>query len=277
MRICTWNVNSARTRQDRIIALLERHNIDVLLMQETKCRDEQFPHQRFEELGYQIAHFGLNQWNGVAIASRVGLDDVRTQFSNQPGFHKDPEQDQAVEARYISALVGSTEKPEQQVRVASVYVPNGREIDDPHYVYKLSFLEQLRLQLAAEVDETSGTALSVIGGDFNIAPRDEDVWDMAAFEGKTHVTPPEREAFAALQSTGFQEVTRAHTEGEWTYWDYQKLRFQKREGMRIDFQLASPKLAEKVTGSFIDREERKGKGASDHAPVVVDYDVLGDI
>ncbi|KKO82712.1 exodeoxyribonuclease III [Corynebacterium xerosis] len=265
MRICVWNVNSARTRLERMAGLLERHDVDVLAVQETKCRDHQFPAARFEELGYRVAHHGLNQWNGVAIISRVGLDDVVTGFPGQPGFTKDQKVEQLAEARHIAATCGG-------VRVHSVYVPNGREVGDPHYDYKLRFLEALRDAGKASLDDDPAHK-AMIGGDFNIAPRDEDVWDMAFFEGKTHVTPPERAAFEALQEAGFRDVTREHTEDQWTYWDYQQLRFQKRQGMRIDFQLATPALAETVTGAFIDREERKGKGASDHAPVIVDYDV----
>lgn len=265
MRICVWNVNSARTRLERMAGLLERHDVDVLAVQETKCRDHQFPAARFEELGYRVAHHGLNQWNGVAIISRVGLDDVVTGFPGQPGFTKDQKLEQLPEARHIAATCGG-------VRVHSVYVPNGREIGDPHYDYKLRFLEALRDAGKASLDDDPAHK-AMIGGDFNIAPRDEDVWDMAFFEGKTHVTGPERAAFEALQEAGFRDVTRPWTEGQWTYWDYQQLRFQKRQGMRIDFQLATPALAETVTGAFIDREERKGKGASDHAPVIVDYDV----
>lgn len=265
MRICVWNVNSARTRLDRMIGVLQRHDVDVMAVQETKCRDDQFPAAAFEELGYEVAHHGLNQWNGVAILSRVGLSDVVTGFPGQPGFTKDQEAEQLAEARHIAATCNG-------VRVHSVYVPNGREIGDPHYDYKLRFLEALRMDALERLEAEDGH-LAMIGGDFNIAPLDEDVWDMAFFEGKTHVTPPERAAFEALQESGFRDVTRRFTEGEWTYWDYQQLRFQKRQGMRIDFQLASPALAAKATGAFIDREERKGKGASDHAPVIVDYDV----
>ncbi|MEJ6020295.1 exodeoxyribonuclease III [Corynebacterium sp. H113] len=263
MRICVWNVNSARTRVTRMAEVLQRHEIDVMAVQETKCKDNQFPTEVFTDLGYEVAHHGLNQWNGVAILSRVGIDDVTVGFPDQPGFHKDPAEEQALEARHIAATCGG-------VRVHSVYVPNGREIDDPHFTYKLDFLARLRAACIASLDDDPSLK-AMVGGDFNIAPLDEDVWDMAAFEGKTHVTPAERAAFQSLQDTGFKDVTRQFTEGEWTYWDYQKLRFQKRQGMRIDFQLASPALAETTTGAFIDREERKGKGASDHAPVIVDY------
>lgn len=180
MRICVWNVNSARTRLERMAGLLERHDVDVLAVQETKCRDHQFPAARFEELGYRVAHHGLNQWNGVAIISRVGLDDVVTGFPGQPGFTKDQKVEQLAEARHIAATCGG-------VRVHSVYVPNGREVGDPHYDYKLRFLEALRDAGKASLDDDPAHK-AMIGGDFNIAPRDEDVWDMAFFEGKTHVT-----------------------------------------------------------------------------------------
>lgn len=253
MRIVNWNVNSARTRVDRMVDFLQRHNVDVLAVQETKCKDAQFPYERFHDIGYQVAHFGLNQWNGVAIISRVGLEDVQTHFPGQPGFHKDPQKDQALEARAIGALCGG-------VRVWSLYVPNGREITDPHYDYKLRWLFALQLH-AQDVAEPT-----VFLGDFNIAPRDQDVWDMSFFEGKTHVTEPERQAFEALTASGLQIASPL--EG-FSYWDYQAGRFLKNQGMLIDFQLATTDL--KVEKSFIDVDERSGKGASDHAPVIVDY------
>jgi len=257
-------VNSARARIDRIAAFLERQDIDVLAMQETKCKDSQFPQKRFTDMGYEVAHFGLSQWNGVAVVSRVGLTDVETGFPGQPGFHKDPEQDQAVEARALGATCDG-------VRVWSLYVPNGRELDDPHYRYKLDWLAKLR-------DEASGwitrdaAAQVVLAGDWNVAPTDEDVWDPEFFEGRTHTSQPERDAFHAFIDAGFAEVTREHTPGQYTYWDYTQLRFPKKEGMRIDFALCSQPMAARVTGAAIDREERKGKGASDHAPVIVDID-----
>ncbi|MBV7295967.1 exodeoxyribonuclease III [Corynebacterium sp. TAE3-ERU12] len=263
MRLCTWNVNSARTRVERIIGVLQRHDIDVMAIQETKCRDDQFPFQPFIDAGYEVAHHGLNQWNGVAIISRVGLADIERGFAQQPGFSKDPAKEAVVEPRHIAAACGD-------IRIHSVYVPNGRAIDDPHYQYKLNFLAELRAAAASSLADDQ-EAREVIVGDFNIAPRDSDVWDIDFFDGKTHVTQPERDAYNALADAGFTDVTRQFTEGEWTYWDYQQLRFPKGEGMRIDFQLASPALAACATDGFIDREERKGKGASDHAPVIVDY------
>ncbi|QIN29396.1 exodeoxyribonuclease III [Brevibacterium luteolum] len=261
MRIATWNVNSVRARAERIGAWLERSDADVLAIQELKCKDAQMPVAVFEERGYEVAYHGLNQWNGVAIASRVGLADVQLGFENVPGFGDDD----AVEARAINADCGG-------VRVHSLYVPNGRELDHPHYDYKLRWLSALRDDVTAQLAEDPKAKL-VLCGDFNVAPHDEDVWDMEAFAGCTHVSQPERDAFQALLDAGLTDVARPFTPGPgvYTYWDYQKLRFPKKEGMRIDFQLASAALAEAATGAFIDREERKGKGASDHAPVVVDY------
>ena len=259
VRIVTWNVNSVRARAERIGLFLDRSDVDVLAIQELKCKDAQFPAHIFEDRGYQVAFHGLNQWNGVAVASRVGLDDVEVGFEGVPGFGDDDQ----VEARAISAVTGD-------VRTYSLYVPNGRELDHPHYTYKLEWLAQLRNEALARLDQD---VPFVMCGDFNVAPLDEDVWDMAAFEGATHVSQPERDAFNDLISAGLTEVTRQFTPGPgvYTFWDYQQLRFPKKQGMRIDFQLASPNLAERATDAFIDREERKGKGASDHAPVWVDY------
>ncbi len=259
MRIATWNVNSIRTRIDRVTGFLERHDVDVLAIQETKCRDDQFPGLALEEMGYEYAHFGVNQWNGVALVSRVGLDDVATSFAIDQ-----PEYEDLLEPRAIGATCGP-------VRMWSLYVPNGRELTHAHYTYKLQWLERLR-QSAVEWVEENPDLMLALGGDWNIAPQDEDVWDMAAFEGSTHVSEPERAAFQSFLDSGFIDVGREHTPGPgvYTYWDYQKLRFPKREGMRIDFVLGSPALASRVETVWIDREERKGKGASDHAPVVVD-------
>lgn len=257
MRIATWNVNSIRARLDRVIAWLEHTGTDVLAMQETKCTAEQFPHLPFEAIGYDVAHHGLGRWNGVAIASRVGLDDVETSFADQPTWGEPA----AAEARAIGATC-------QGVRVWSVYVPNGRTLVDPHYEYKLQWLAALH-QAAGSWLTADPTAPIGIFGDWNVAPLDTDVWDMSVFEGATHVSVPERAAFAAFADLGFTEVTRTHTPDAYTYWDYQKLRFPRNEGMRIDFALASPALAAAVAGAAIDRDERKGKGASDHVPVIV--------
>lgn len=255
MRIANWNVNSVRTRVDRMAAALARLDIDVLLVQETKCKDKQFPFDAFP--GYEIAHHGLNQWNGVAILSRVGLADIQTSFPHQPGFAKDPKKPQNLEARAISADCGG-------VRVWSLYVPNGRAIADRHYDYKLRWLDAL----ARHVEDQAGDPNQplVLGGDFNIAPTDANVWDITAFIDHTHVTEAERQAFAGLIEAGL--TVTSPTSG-YSYWDYKGGRFPKNEGMLIDFQLARGLHA---TGSFIDVAERSGAGASDHAPVVVDYD-----
>ncbi|WGW12219.1 exodeoxyribonuclease III [Saxibacter everestensis] len=261
MRIATWNVNSIRARADRVGAWLDRSDADVLAIQELKCKDDQFPEEVFTSRGYQVAFHGLNQWNGVAIASRVGLDDVTFGFEDVPGFGEEGD----VEARAISAVCDG-------VRVYSLYVPNGRDLGHPHYEYKLRWLEALRLDAAAQLagDDELGIALC---GDFNIAPHDDDVWDMAAFEGSTHVSVPERAAFQSLLDAGFDDVVRPHTPGPgvYTYWDYTQLSFPKKRGMRIDFVLASSALSRRTASARIDREERKGKGASDHAPVIVDF------
>ncbi|MGO1510657.1 MAG: exodeoxyribonuclease III [Actinomycetales bacterium] len=260
MRIATWNVNSIRTRVDRVLAFLERSDTDVLAMQELKCRVDQFPLERFEEVGYQVALHGLNQWNGVAVVSRVGLDDVTVGFPGMPEFGDPP----VAEARAIGALCGDVE-------VWSLYVPNGREIDHPHYSYKLEWLATLKDVARGRLEEDGRRKIALMG-DWNVAPLDEDVWDMEFFEGKTHVTEPERAAFSAFEDAGFTEVTRPHAPGVYTYWDYQQLRFPKGQGMRIDFVYGSPALSATVTGASVDRQERKGKGASDHAPVIVDLD-----
>ncbi|MEU2255667.1 exodeoxyribonuclease III [Nocardia xishanensis] len=271
MRLATWNVNSIRSRLDRVAAWLDRQDIDVLAMQETKCRDDQFPFERFDELGYEVAHLGINQWNGVAIASRVGLDDVELGFPNQPGFDKDAGESlistPVVESRALGATCGG-------VRVWSLYVPNGRTLTDPHYTYKLEWLETLRDNAAAWLTEDPQAKVALVG-DWNIAPTDDDVWSPAFFEGKTHTSQPERDAFTAIVNTGFADVMRpfAPGPGVYTYWDYTQLRFPRKEGMRIDFVLASPALAAATTDAGVDREERKGKGASDHAPVIVEFDI----
>lgn len=258
MRIATWNVNSLRKRIDRVEAFLDRHDVDVLAVQETKAREEQLPLMGLDSRGYEVAAAGTNQWNGVAIISRVGLEQVQVGFPGQPEFGEPA----AAESRAIGAVCGG-------VRVWSLYVPNGRKVGDPHYAYKLDWLARLREAALAWTDEP--TALV---GDFNIAPQDDDVFDIDAFAGSTHVTPPERAAFEAFLADGYADVARPHTPGPdvYTYWDYYRQRFERNRGMRIDFVLGSPPLASRVSGAFVDREERAGTGASDHAPVVVDLD-----
>ncbi|MGK5112355.1 MULTISPECIES: exodeoxyribonuclease III [unclassified Geodermatophilus] len=260
MRLATWNVNSIRSRADRVVAWLQRSDVDVLALQETKCRDDQFPESRFTELGYQVAHVGFSQWNGVAILSRVGLEDVEVGFPGQPCWGDDPD----AEARALGATCGG-------VRVWSLYVPNGRTLTDPHYEYKLRWLAALRETAGGWLTADPAAAVALVG-DWNIAPQDDDVWDMRVFAHSTHVSEPERAAFRAIVDAGYADVVREYTPGPgvYTYWDYTQLRFPRREGMRIDFVLGSPALAARTTRALIDREERKGKGASDHAPVVVD-------
>jgi exodeoxyribonuclease-3 len=254
VRIATWNVNSLRSRIDRVEAFLERHEIDVLAVQETKAREDQLPLMGLQARGYDIAAAGYSQWNGVAIISRVGIEDVSV------GFESMPQWEDAAEARAIGATCGG-------VRIWSLYVPNGRKVDDPHYHYKLDWLAQLQ---RAAVTWTEAPVALV--GDWNIAPTDEDVFDIAAFAKDTHVTPPERAAFQAFLDAGYADVARPYTPGPdvYTYWDYYRQRFERNRGMRIDFVLGSPPLAARVTGAFVDRDERAGQGASDHAPVVVD-------
>ncbi|MGI8434258.1 MAG: exodeoxyribonuclease III, partial [Nocardioidaceae bacterium] len=209
MRVATWNVNSIRARLDRAVAWLARSDVDVLAIQETKCRDDQFPSEAFEALGYEVAHLGSSAWNGVALVSRVGLTDVQTHFPGQPGWGAAAD----VEARALSATCAG-------IRVWSLYVPNGRTLGDPHYVYKLDWLARLRAAgeswLAADAD-----AQIILTGDWNIAPQDDDVWDMRVFAHSTHVSDPEREAFAAIVELGYADVVRPFTPGPgvYTYWD----------------------------------------------------------
>ena len=266
MRIATWNVNSIRSRADRVAAFLQRHDVDVLALQETKCRDDQFPEMMFDALGYEVAHVGHSQWNGVAILSRVGIEDVEIGFPGQPYWSGGGAgvTDQQTEARALGATCGG-------VRVWSLYVPNGRTLTDPHYTYKLEWLAALRATAGDWLAKDPEAQVALVG-DWNIAPQDDDVWDMSAFAHSTHVSEPERAAFRAIVDAGFADVVRpfAPGPGVYTYWDYVRLRFPRREGMRIDFVLGSPALAARAARALIDREERKGKGASDHAPVIVE-------
>lgn len=259
VKLATWNINSIRARADRAVAFLERSDVDVLALQETKCTAAQFPAALFEAAGYEVAAWGLNQWNGVAIVSRVGLDDVALGFPDQPAFGAE---EPVVEARALGATCGG-------VRVWSLYVPHGRAVGDPHYVYKLAWLDQLRAHAAGWLADDPAAQIALVG-DWNVAPLDTDVWDTAMFD--THISPPEREAFARFAEAGFTEVTRTHVpvDRTYTYWDYQQLRFPRNEGMRIDFAYVTPALAARTTGVVIDRNERKGKGASDHVPVILD-------
>lgn len=264
MRFATWNVNSIRTRVGRVIDFLERENIDVLAMQETKCRVDQFPMEAFTEAGYEVAVAGYSQWNGVAIASRLPLREVEPSFPGQPKWEEKGE----LEARALKAVI---ETPNgDPLTMWSLYVPNGRELDHPHYQYKLEWLAALNEHVKGELLKEPSAQIALVG-DWNIAPKDTDVWDIDFFDGKTHVSEAEREAFAAFAETGFKEVTRDLVDN-YTYWDYQQLRFPRNQGMRIDFAYASPALISRVVAAQIDRDERKGKGASDHVPVIVEID-----
>ncbi len=259
MRLATWNVNSVQARLPRLLGWLDGVQPDVLCLQETKAPDAGFPVKEVGELGYEAALHGNGRWNGVAILSRAGLDDVRRGFPGEPGF-PDPE------ARAISATCAGC-------RVWSVYVPNGRALDSPHLAYKLAWLAALRGALGGELSPGGGTRLAVCG-DFNIAPHDDDVWDPAAFTGSTHVTPQERAALARLLDLGLTDVPARALKGQpFTYWDYRAGMFHKGMGMRIDLVLASAALAGAVADAYIDREARKGTGPSDHAPVVVDFEM----
>lgn len=255
MRIASWNVNSLRARIDRVEAFLTRHDVDVLALQEVKAREDQVPLMGLQSLGYEVAVNGVNQWNGVAIVSRVGLEDVAREFADIPAFGDKP-----VESRTIAATCDG-------VRIWSLYVPNGRKVDDPHYHYKLEWLARLRAAARPWLTEAT-----VLAGDWNIAPRDEDVFDMAAFAKDTHVTPAERAAFQAFLDDGYADLARPFTADPqtFTYWDYYRQRFERNRGMRIDFLLGSPAAASRATAAFVDRDERAGQGASDHAPVLVD-------
>ncbi|MFJ2544744.1 exodeoxyribonuclease III [Microbacterium sp. NPDC087589] len=269
MRLATWNVNSIRTRVTRTVEFAVREDIDVLAMQEIKCKPEQFPYGPFEEAGYHVEVHGLNQWNGVAIASRLPITDVRTAFEGMPGFAKGHEgPDAPLEARALGVLVDG-------VRVWSLYVPNGRSLDDPHYAYKLHWLEALKQSTAAELAASPDLPLALVG-DFNIIPFDADNGDPDIVEGvSTHVSPQEREAFFAFSDAGVTDVVRPLIPEGFTYWDYQRLKFPRNEGVRIDFVLGSKTLADAVTGASIHRDERKGEQPSDHVPVVVEFDLGG--
>jgi len=255
VRLATWNVNSVRARLPRLLDWLASARPDVLCLQETKCPPKTFPTAEVAELGYEAAAHGLGVWNGVALLSRVGLTGVTPGFPAEPGF-PDPE------ARSLAATCGG-------LRVWSVYIPNGRTPDSEHYLYKLRWLAALREALAPEL--AAGQPL-VVAGDFNVAPTDADVWDPAVFVGSTHVTPAERQALAALRDLGLTDVVPRPLKGTnpFTYWDYRAGLFHQDKGMRIDLVYAAAAVAGRVADAYVDREARKGKGPSDHAPIVVD-------
>ena len=275
MRIATWNVNSIRTRVDRVVDWLAREDVDVLAMQEIKCRPDQFPVTAFERAGYSLEIHGLNQWNGVAFASRHEMTAVTREFTNMPGFGKPIKGQEAVqgtgpnglplEARALGVTVGD-------LRLWSLYVPNGRGLTDPHYEYKLAWLEALREHASGELAEDPRLALALMG-DFNIAPQESDMGDPAFVVGRsTHVSPREREMFATFDVVARDVVRPFQPEG-FTFWDYQQLKFPKNQGMRIDFILGSEAFSEAVVGASIHRDERKGDGPSDHVPVLCELDL----
>jgi exodeoxyribonuclease-3 len=261
MRIATWNVNSIKQRLPRLLPWLDQRRPDILCLQETKLADQGFRELLGEELarrGYAVALHGEATWNGVAILSRVGLDDVVTGLAGAPGFPHP-------EARAVSATCGG-------IRVVSVYVPNGRVPGSEHYEYKLAWLAALRALVA------SGPEATVVCGDMNIAPTDDDVFDPDAYVGQTHVTDRERAALADLEALGLHDVVRERWPEQrvFTYWDYRAGMFHKDLGMRIDLVLASDAVAERVKAAWVDRHARKGSGPSDHAPVIVDLDEAPD-
>ena len=257
MRIVTWNVNSIGARLERVLAWLEANQPDVVALQELKCTDDAFPVMQIQALGYDVATWGTGRWNGVALLSRVGLADVTIGLTNQPPY------EDAVEPRAIGATCDG-------VRVWSVYVPNGREPGHDHFQYKLTWFDALRETIAAELSSAPELPLAVIG-DFNVAPTDDDVWDISQFTDSTHVTPEERAALESVRSIGLSDVMpRALKGNPYTFWDYRAAAFGRGWGMRIDLVYANDPFVTRVSDAWIDREERKGKGASDHAPVVVD-------
>ena len=261
MRIATWNVNSVTQRVPRLLPWLDQRQPDVVCLQETKLADDRFAALLGEELaerGYAVALHGEATWNGVAILSRAGLEDVVAGIDGAPGFPHP-------EARAVSATCDG-------IRVVSVYVPNGRVPDSEHYQYKLAWLASLRELVA------SGPEATVVCGDMNIAPTDDDVFDPDAYVGQTHVTPPERAALAELQGLGLRDVVRDRWPGErvFTYWDYRAGMFHQDLGMRIDLVLAGAAVADRVRAAWVDRQARKGSGPSDHAPVIVDLDEAPD-
>lgn len=257
MLIATWNVNSLKARLPRVEEWLQIVRPDVLCLQETKMTDEAFPAMSFSALGYDSVHHGEGRWNGVAILSRVGLTDTVSGFDD--GGEPDPD------ARIVWATCDG-------VRVASVYVPNGREVGHDHYAYKLAWLARLRAHL--DLRHTPEELLVVLG-DWNVAPDDRDVWDPAFFEGLTHVTPEERAAIENVKEFGLVDVFRERYSepGLFSFWDYRNGDFHKRRGMRIDYHLATRPLAERDVSDLIDRNARKGERPSDHAPVLALYDV----
>jgi exodeoxyribonuclease-3 len=264
MRIATWNINSIRTRKDRAIDFLHHQDIDILLLQETKCKDDQFPVDDFSAAGYNVYHWGVNQWNGVGIVSRWEIADGETGFSGMPGFDKNGA-DPQLEARAISATVAG-------FRVWSVYVPNGRALDDPHFDYKLRWIDALGHAVYQSQSHSPELSL-VVGGDFNIAPLPSDVGDPAFVEGQTtHVSPRERHALNMfLETAQLTDLVRPLVPDGYTFWDYTQGKFQKNFGLRIDFLFGDTTSEAAVVDAVIDREQRTGEQPSDHVPVIVEF------
>jgi len=262
VRVATWNVNSVKQRLPRLLGWLDERQPDVVCLQETKLADDAFTDLLGAELsarGYETALYGEVQWNGVALLSKVGLEDVVTGVAGAPGFPNP-------EARAVAATCGG-------IRIHSLYVPNGRVPDSDHYHYKLAWLAALKEVVA------TGPADQIVCGDMNIAPTDADVFDPAAYVGQTHVTPPERQALADLmEAKGLHDVVRDRWPDNriFSYWDYRAGMFHQDLGMRIDLMLATDPVADRVKAAWIDRKARKGTGPSDHAPVILDIDVAPD-
>ncbi|HTW11078.1 MAG TPA: exodeoxyribonuclease III [Acidimicrobiales bacterium] len=257
MRLASWNVNSLKVRMDRVPEWLAYAQPDVLCLQETKLADAAFPHLAFAALGYESVHHGSGQWNGVAILSRIGAEHPVMGFADGG----EPDQD----TRLITATCAG-------ITVCSVYVPNGRSVGSEHYAYKLQWLARLRRHLDAVARPSDRV---IVFGDFNIAPEDKDVWDPAAFVGSTHVTPQERQALADLQSWGLVDAFRTVWPEEklYTYWDYRAGDFHEHRGMRIDLLLGTDAVTKHARWALVDRNARKGKLPSDHAPLFVDVDI----
>jgi exodeoxyribonuclease-3 len=255
VRVATWNVNSLKARLPRVEEWLAQARPDVLCLQETKLADDAFPAMTFAGLGYDAVHHGEGRWNGVAILSRVGVEDVVDGFGD--GGEADGE------ARLLTATCGG-------VRVSTVYVPNGRMVGHDHWHYKLGWLARLRSHLAAVADPEQDV---VVCGDFNVAPDDRDVWDATACHGGTHVSPEERGALADVEAWGLVDVLRScyEDDGLFSWWDYQAGAFHKHWGMRIDLLLASRPLASRLRWVLVDRNGRKGSKPSDHAPLIAEF------
>ncbi len=250
MQVATWNVNSIRQRQERVLAWAARHEPDLVALQETKVPDEDFPRAAFEAAGWQVTAFGQRTYNGMAFLSRRPLADVQRGL---PG--EGPE-----DARRLLAATL------EGVRVVNVYVPNGEAVDSEKFPYKLDWLARLQRYLAHELSR--GLPLLLVG-DFNIAPEDRDVHDPEAWRGQVLFHPKEHAALAGLCALGLSDLYRQHhaEAGRYTWWDYRALAFPKDRGLRIDLVLGNAAAAARCTACDIDRDERKGEKPSDHVPV----------